>query len=593
MLVWISLLLIATSGIGTSDAKSQRCSECEVAVNLLHHEWGENSTEDCTIETAIFICEEFKIEDSFVCDHIVGEFADEFVYVVGQVVVEPHQICGLIMADCGTFIDPLRVDWNITIPGNQPTPIVKNPIQPGNPVLKILHLTDIHLDTQYVIGQEADCNEPLCCRYPDNPQEVSLAVNITNPAGPWGTIASCDLPYWTFQSMLKFIRQKHTDIDYIVVSGDLVSHAVYEYTQDSHMAMVKNISDTIKQQLPDIPTYFAVGNHEGVPIDNFAPHYTPKKFHMDWLYDTMAESWNWIPSDQMKVMKYMGCYMVKLFPGLRLLSLNNPLGGDAVNFWLTINDTDPDGTMAWVIEQLLDAENAGDKVHVVSHIPGGDSEAREGYALNYYKVTNRFQNTISAQFFGHTHHDAFYMVYEDPNDATSRPTGVVYAAPSVTTFSEYNPAYRIYTVDGKHDKSTFEVIDYEEWFLNMTTANLDPNNEPVWEQLFASINQEYGLLGQTPTEYNKMLNRMKTDDNLFKKYRENRYRRNEFDGITPCDTKCKNHMLCESRQFHHDENLCADLKVTSYTPPAPKYRKKVNRSHFAERPKRSDGKCLI
>lgn len=33
-------------------------------------------------------------------------------------------------------------------------------------------------------------------------------------------------------------------------------------------------------------------------------------------------------------------------------------------------------------------------------------------------------------------------------DATSRPTGVTWSAPSLTTYSEYFPAYRVYTIEG-------------------------------------------------------------------------------------------------------------------------------------------------
>lgn len=39
------------------------------------------------------------------------------------------------------------------------------------------------------------------------------------------------------------------------------------------------------------------------------------------------------------------------------------------------------------------------------------------------------------------------MFYEDMNDANSKPTGLLYSAPSVTTFKNLNPAYRIYNID--------------------------------------------------------------------------------------------------------------------------------------------------
>lgn len=45
--------------------------------------------------------------------------------------------------------------------------------------------------------------------------------------------------------------------------------------------------------------------------------------------------------------------------------------------------------MSWLVEQLSQAELAGDKVHIVAHIPGGNGEALEGWSLNYYNIINR------------------------------------------------------------------------------------------------------------------------------------------------------------------------------------------------------------
>lgn len=37
---------------------------------------------------------------------------------------------------------------------------------------------------------------------------------------------------------------------------------------------------------------------------SFAPHFAPKEYQMDWLYDSMADAWKgWIPSDQVKDFK--------------------------------------------------------------------------------------------------------------------------------------------------------------------------------------------------------------------------------------------------------------------------------------------------
>ena len=41
------------------------------------------------------------------------------------------------------------------------------PLQPGNPVTGVLHITDIHYDPLYTPGLTHDCGEPLCCRPPN------------------------------------------------------------------------------------------------------------------------------------------------------------------------------------------------------------------------------------------------------------------------------------------------------------------------------------------------------------------------------------------------------------------------------------------
>lgn len=66
-----------------------------------------------------------------------------------------------------------------------------------------------------------------------------------------------------------------------------------------------------------------------------------------------------------------------------------------------------------------------------------------------------FENTVVGQFFGHTHSEEFEVMYEDMNDPKSRPTGVIYSAPSLTPYSDYFPGYRVVTIDGSYSGSTF------------------------------------------------------------------------------------------------------------------------------------------
>ena len=59
------------------------------------------------------------------------------------------------------------------------------------------------------------------------------------------------------------------------------------------------------------------------------------------------------------------------------------------NRWLLINSTDPDNQLQWLVEQLHKAEQAGDKVHIIGHIPPGVSSCLEVWSSVYYKIVNR------------------------------------------------------------------------------------------------------------------------------------------------------------------------------------------------------------
>ena len=64
----------------------------------------------------------------------------------------------------------------------------------------------------------------------------------------------------------------------------------------------------------------------------------------------------------------------------------------------------------------------------------------------------RFENTIMAQFYGHTHNDEFIVFYDSATN--SRATNIGFLSPSVTTYKGLNPSYRLYTVDGFDEGSS-------------------------------------------------------------------------------------------------------------------------------------------
>jgi len=143
--------------------------------------------------------------------------------------------------------------------------------------------------------------------------------------------------------------------------------------------------------------------------------------------------------------------------------------------------SDPGNMLDWLVEQLLLAEAANEKVHILSHVPPGNGECLGAWGREYSRIINRFEDTIVGQFHGHTHYDHFVIHYDPKN--TSRPTNVGYISPSVATYTGLSPGYRIYVVD----KTTFKIVDTETWIQDLPSSNIGgENSDPVWYKLYGA-----------------------------------------------------------------------------------------------------------
>lgn len=122
----------------------------------------------------------------------------------------------------------------------------------------------------------------------------------------------------------------------------------------------------------------AAGNHEMAPCNCLANSKTPARWTNDWLYERLAspDGWGyWLrnfwsdPKVQTDVRR-RASYSVLVDPGFRVISLNN-IHCYEMNFFTYPHPVDPDGTLAWLVAELQAAEDRGELVHLISHIPPG------------------------------------------------------------------------------------------------------------------------------------------------------------------------------------------------------------------------------
>ncbi|MPC27672.1 Sphingomyelin phosphodiesterase [Portunus trituberculatus] len=199
--------------------------------------------------------------------------------------------------------------------------------------------------------------------------------------------------------------------------------------------------------------------------------------------------------------------------GLRLVT-------EEMTMWLLLNSTDPAQELQWLIYELQNAEDKGEKVHILGHIPPGHSDCLKVWSHNYYTIVNRYEATITAQFFGHTHFDEFELFYDENN------------------------RHRV-------------VTDHETWVMNLEEANR--YGHPRWYQLY-SARRAYNMRNLLPEEWNRLVYKMALDDNLFRKY-QRFYWKNSV-AREDCDSECKKRMLCDLKSGRSNDRKHTCAKIT-------------------------------
>ncbi|CAI5441593.1 unnamed protein product [Caenorhabditis angaria] len=522
------------------------CVSCTALVSVVSLVLKYDFSEPVVLELATVICKLFAKQSWAVCDGISSQFRDEFFYVFRQLAAEsPSQICGILLPDCSDPTDPSESGWIIDLP-----PKIKKLNKQRNSQIKqsesqnmhILQLTDLHVDFDYVHPSEAECSDPVCCR------KLSSSPKLSS--GYWGTAAKCDIPFWTVENMLSHINSTHS-IDFIIMTGDYINHVDWSYSIEEHLSVLRKLHNLVKQSFPTTPIFWALGNHEGVPVNSFAPHSVDQRFWPTWLYkefETMSKPW--LDDISYSNILQRGSYAYNIIDGLKLISVNTGFC-EVTNFFLYLNQSDPDGTMSWLVNELYKSEQNDEKVYILAHIPPGNSECLEGWARNYYRVIQRFHEIIEAQFFGHDHVDYFTLFFEDMNDVNSKPISVGYAAPSVTTFEYQNPAYRIYEMNPE-DK--FKIIDFTTYSANLAESSDD--KPPKWEKLY-SAQEAYNIPDISPSSWNKVAHRIFKSQKKREQFLRNAYRTSN----PKCDLSCQYQLLCNLRMGHHNSSLYCPSKM--------------------------------
>ena len=241
---------------------------------------------------------------------------------------------------------------------------------------------------------------------------------------------------------------------------------------------------------------------------------------------------------------------------LRIISLNTN-HAYLLNWWIFVGGRDPDNMLHWLVRELQAAEDEGQSVYILGHIPPGQRDVSRFWTLAFGTIVERYEATIVAQFYGHTHRDEVEILYDGPE--RERAISVAYLCPSITPFTNLNPGFRIYEVDD----ATNRIVNHYTWIMDLPASNRAL--KPIWT-LEYDAKSAFNMQGLEVDDWHRWtvdleleLASNKTDGELMNKYLLFRRKSAAADMTkSGCDVKCRARMLCGIRggkTFHP----CPDL----------------------------------
>ncbi|XP_058058895.1 sphingomyelin phosphodiesterase-like [Anopheles bellator] len=519
----------------------------------------EGASRQEVFDTAFELCALLDLQAPDICRGLIDLNIDQLLYIIDNRPNLPiSSVCAVIFQSGACDLNDANFSaWSVDIDPNG-TPVTESKSgapQRGPNDLKVIQLTDLHFDPNYRAGYNADCGAPACCResqgIPEDPEAA---------AGFWGDYRACDTPWNAVEDIIDRVAEDHPDADIIYHTGDIIDHGIWETSIGYNVRSINLVTQKLLDNFAQTPVYNILGNHEAHPTNVYAlGNIARPDFSTNWLYHLSADLWSsWLPRTAQQTIRMGGYYTALVRPGFRVVALNN---NDCYtfNWWILFQPDALRGQLQWLHDVLLQSERAGEKVHILSHLPVS-SDCFSVWQREYRRVLERFRDTVTAQFHGHTHKDEFNVFYaaNDPQFAVS----VAWNGGSGTAHTNVNPNYVIYYVN----PDTYEVTDFESYAYNLTDANLTPSQRPSWFRMY-SFQEEYGLSDLSPAGLDEMVRRLATPAarEELQRYWEFKVKLADVALRSGCDENCLLNHLCEivSNQAD-DDRKCQELTETFF-----------------------------
>ena len=438
------------------------CQICSFAIDVLKNYLLQKNGFEKFYALLENICH-FTNVDNRVCDGAINHYKDIVIDSFIRRFINGDYLCSLAKICEDTNEYESIEDFAERILKDKPEIKEKEIIKTKNDddYYKVVQVTDIHLDMEYKEGAVANCILPICCR---DLQDDDLIPVKQEYAGLYGHTGKCDANIKTVEAFAS--KAKELNPDYIMFTGDNIAHSVWKVIQSEVIKATKMQIEAIQDEFGlDTPIYPAIGNHEKAPVDEF---HGEERELLEGLADIFRP---YLTDEAYETFRKYGYYTMLVKNNLRIISLNCLLC-DSFNFNLLFDSSQPRLMFKWLENVLDEAEKNGEIVHIMDHIPMPNTQHTIQCASRLKILIDRYQNIIRGYFSGHSHSEYLTIVHEYYNE--EKPTQINYICSGLTTFSEYQPSFRMYLID----KKELYVQDFIQYRMNLIESN--KNRTPIW-----------------------------------------------------------------------------------------------------------------
>lgn len=308
--------------------------------------------------------------------------------------------------------------------------------------------------------------------------------------------------------------------DFVAWTGDSTGHQIHNNPFITTKA-TKQVSDSLDKIFRNSVVFPIHGNHEFAPF-NIQDMSAKDSDEVELIADAW-KAWMTPEVNREFIQHSYFSYDAKTHPKAseafkakmdktRIISVNTQ-NCYTFNFKLIGEYNDPGQEFSWLENLLRQMEKDGEIGILIGHIPPGNLDCTQEFAMRMRALHDRFQHIIRLNLFGHTHYEEFEVHRAIENNA---PVGTNHVSPSITTHVYQNPSFRVIKLDEK----TLLPVEIETYTMYLDKANKDDRDARF--VLDHEYTKQFGMKDLSPSSMLILANKLRNQDELGQEYMINR-----------------------------------------------------------------------